>query len=161
MQIDLRIAKERLHTLDRRKSSRMQFRNGAGIGQRKEFFSSGRRVFVDQDILEGVSQCNPSSGKLGSGCLLLLPLGELLAKLFLEALDAACRIDKLLLAGKERMAIRADFNAKRIARRGRAGFKLVSAAGTVDRHGMVIRMDSFFHSSFLLGRRFLPYPIIG
>ena len=45
----------------------------------------------------------------------------------LEPLDAAGRIDQLLLAGEERMAIRANFNADQLALEGRARFKHVAA----------------------------------
>ena len=41
-----------------------------------------------------------------------------LSVFFLEALNAACRIDELLFAGKERMAVIANFNAERILRGG-------------------------------------------
>ena len=43
-----------------------------------------------------------------------------------EALDAACRIDQLLLAGEERMASGADFYVD-IALMGRTGRKVVAA----------------------------------
>lgn len=49
--------------------------------------------------------------------LLLCTLCDLLRELRVEALNASCRIDELLLAGKERMAVGADFETKRVARR--------------------------------------------
>ena len=81
----------------------------------------------------------------GSGSRFLFPLGDLLRELLLEALDAAGGIDQLLLAGEERMAVRADFYAQRLASEGRARFKLVSTARAMDADRVVIRMDSFFH----------------
>jgi hypothetical protein len=87
----------------------------------------------------------------GYSRLLFLPLGDLLCEFLLEAFYAACRIDKLLLAGEEWMAIRANFNANRFARGCRARFKLVATTAAVDRDRMVIRMDSFFHVLLLWG----------
>ena len=57
-----------------------------------------------------------------------------LAVLLLEALDAACRIDELLLTREKGMAVIANFDAKRILRCGRTSRKLVAAAGTVHEH---------------------------
>ena len=64
------------------------------------------------------------------------------AELLLESLDAAGRIDKLLLAGKERVAIRANFGMDRLC--GAASLKCISAAA-VHHHFFVFRMYSFFH----------------
>ncbi len=74
--------------------------------------------------------------------MLLFSLGNLLCEFLLEAFYAACRIDELLLAGEERVAIRAYFDAKRFARDRRARFKLVSTARAVNGDRVVIRMDS-------------------
>jgi hypothetical protein len=86
----------------------------------------------------------------GNSRLLLFSLGYLLGEFLLEAFNAAGGIDKLLLAGEEWMAIRAYFYANRFARGCRARFKLVATTTAVDRDGMVIRMDSFFHVFLLL-----------
>ena len=64
------------------------------------------------------------------------------AELLLESLNTPCRIDKLLLAGKERVAIRANFSMDGLG--GTAGFKRISA--TAVHHDLfVFRMYSFFH----------------
>jgi len=78
-------------------------------------------------------------------CGFLFPFRDLLRELLLEALDAAGGIDQLLLASEEGMAIRADFDAKRLARKRRARFKFISTARAMYADGVVIRMDSFFH----------------
>ena len=78
---------------------------------------------------------------------LLLGVGDgsgFIGVLLLEALDAARGIDQLLLAGKERVAIGADFDADHFAFERGAGLKRI-AAGAMHLHGMVIGMDSFFH----------------
>jgi hypothetical protein len=72
-------------------------------------------------------------------------LGLDLAVLLLEALNAAGSIDELLLPRKERMAVVANFNAERIFGCGRTGSKLVTAAGTVYKHCVIIGMNAFFH----------------
>jgi hypothetical protein len=83
------------------------------------------------------------NSKLLSGlCLLCAVVG---AELLLEPLNTAGRIDKLLLAGKERVAIRANFSVDRLG--GTACFKRISA--TAVHHDLfVFRMYSFFHSQF-------------
>ena len=68
-----------------------------------------------------------------------------LAVLLLEALNAACSVDELLFAGKKWMAVIADFDAERIFRCGRTSRKLITAAGTVHEHCMIIGMNAFFH----------------
>ena len=65
-------------------------------------------------------------------------LGELAA----EALDAACGVDQLLLAGEERVAGGADFDDD-VALVRRAGLKVV-AAGALDGDGVVLRVNTFF-----------------
>lgn len=72
--------------------------------------------------------------------LLLFALCELLAKLLLEALHTASRIDELLLAGKEWMATGAYFNAEGISGSGRTGLELGAAARAVNRYGMITGM---------------------
>ena len=62
----------------------------------------------------------------------------------LEALHAACRINQLLLAGEERVAVRANFHANQIAAESRAGLKGVPARA-VHRHIVIIGMNIVFH----------------
>ena len=59
-----------------------------------------------------------------------------------EAVDAAGRVDQLLLAGEERVALRADLDAQLFP--GRAGGPGL-AAGAVDRNLLILRMDLWFH----------------
>ena len=67
----------------------------------------------------------------------------LIAVVFLvEALDTTSGIDHLLLAGEERMTLRADFNSV-VTKRG-AGFNDVAAC-TGDLGGFIIGMNAFFH----------------
>src|ERR1041385_1585218 len=74
----------------------------------------------------------------------LLPLGVAL----LETVDAAGRVDELLFAGEERVALRADLDAQLLARRaGRPGL----AAGAVDRNFLIFRVDLWLHCVFLAG----------
>jgi hypothetical protein len=61
-----------------------------------------------------------------------------------EALDAAGSVHKLLFAGEERVAIRADFHAQHVAFDSRASLKRV-AAGAVHSDGMIIGMNTGFH----------------
>ena len=65
-------------------------------------------------------------------------LGELAA----EALDAACGVDQLLLAGEERVAGGADFDDDVALMRG-AGLKRVPA-GALDVDVVVLRVNTFF-----------------
>jgi hypothetical protein len=70
--------------------------------------------------------------------------GGFVGVLLLEALDATGCVDQLLLAGEEWVALRADFDADQLAFAGGAGLKRASA-GAVDRDGMIIGVNSFFH----------------
>ena len=74
--------------------------------------------------------------------------GKLLSDVFessLELINASARIDKLLLAGEEGMALRADFNSylAALGRLRRYGF----AAGTANYTLFIIGMNSGFHFS--------------
>jgi hypothetical protein len=60
-----------------------------------------------------------------------------------ESLDTTCRIYKLLLTGKERVAGRANFC--RYLRFGGTSQKGV-AAQTLNRNFIILGMDSFFHN---------------
>ena len=67
-------------------------------------------------------------------------------KTLLEFVDASAGIDELLLAGIERMALRADFNAQIIF--GGTGMDFVSAGALY--YDVFIRgMDSFLHFTHL------------
>ena len=75
---------------------------------------------------------------LGCCCFLgSVGLGEFAA----EALHAAGRVHQALLAGKERVAYRADFHVN-VALVGRTGLKVVSA-GALDSHRGVVGMNLF------------------
>src|SRR6266481_5102503 len=76
-----------------------------------------------------------------------LRLGSLLV-LLRETLDAACRIQQLLLAGEEGMAVRTDLDAQQSALDRGASRERVPASA-VHRHGMVVRMDIGFHGGLL------------
>jgi hypothetical protein len=65
---------------------------------------------------------------------------------FLETIDSSARVDQLLLAGEERMALRTNINAKVFF--GGASFNHV-AAGTPDRRLRVFRMNTFLHDYHL------------
>src|SRR5215813_4625140 len=79
--------------------------------------------------------------KLKSVCL---GLSCLLVVLSLESFDTAGRIDEFLLASKERMAFRADFEVDfRFRRTGLKGF----AAGAFHDRIDVVRMDICFHEA--------------
>jgi hypothetical protein len=75
---------------------------------------------------------------------LVLTVSEtlLLGVLLLEALDAPGGINKLLLAGEERVACRTDLQADFLFRR--TGFELVPA-GATHLHFMVLRMYILLH----------------
>ena len=76
-------------------------------------------------------------------------LGELAA----EALDAACGVDQLLLAGEERVAGGADFDDDVALVRG-AGLK-AGSAGALDVDVFVLRVNSlFWHDTY-------PFPDLG
>ena len=63
-------------------------------------------------------------------------------ELLLELIHAAARIDKLLLAGEERMALRADINLDRILR----GLgRILRTARTFDYRIFVFRMHTLLH----------------
>ena len=63
-----------------------------------------------------------------------------------EALDAAGGVHKFLLAGEERVAIRADFHAQHVALDGRARLERV-AAGAVHRNGVIVGVNTGFHGA--------------
>jgi hypothetical protein len=81
--------------------------------------------------------------------LLLFAFGDLLCKFFLESFNASCRIDKFLLAGKERMTVRTNFDAERFAGGRRTCFEFRIATGAMDGYCVIAGMNTFFHSLFL------------
>ena len=74
----------------------------------------------------------------------LSSVGSLLdAVLLVELIHAAAGVNELLLAGVERMALGADLDGDVLLR----GAGLIDgAAGAADGGGLVIRMDTGFHS---------------
>src|SRR5215831_6777769 len=82
--------------------------------------------------------------KLKSVCLCL----RCLPVFSLESFDTAGRIDEFLLAGKERMAFRADF--KMDFRFRRAGLKSFATGAFHDRVD-IVRMDIRFHQASKIG----------
>jgi len=68
-----------------------------------------------------------------------------------EAFDAASGVDEFLLAGKERVAIGADFDVQHVALDGRTGGEIV-AAGAVHRDGVIVGVDTGFHKDSILSR---------
>ena len=64
--------------------------------------------------------------------------------LFLEALDAASGVHEFLLAGEERVATGADFDAQHVALDGRARLEGMPASA-MDGHSVVIGVDPGFH----------------
>ncbi len=120
--------------------------------------------FLFQSFYVSLSKTKPpprrrpvSLNPRGSGALLGLGLRVLAA----EALHAASRIDKALLAGEERVAGRADFDVN-VALVGRTGLKVVSA-GADYAHSVVIGVNLFlrhglkgtFPAILFIIRRFL------
>ena len=90
--------------------------------------AGGRRLFL------------PSRGRL------LAALGGLRAELLREPLDAAFRVDQLLTAGEERVAVRADFQVQFGLGRTRLPRRPARAA----RFDLeILRVDGFFHGALL------------
>ena len=76
-----------------------------------------------------------SSGAFGCG---------LLAITFVEAIDAPCGIDQLLLTREERVAGRTDFDVQ-VALAGGAGLERL-AAGAANSDFVIFGVNSWFHS---------------
>lgn len=85
-------------------------------------------------------KCDESRG------LLLASGSRNVRVLLLKTLDAAGRVDQLLLTGEKWVAARADFDAQHVAFNGRARLESMSAC-TVDSDGMVVGVDTGFHCS--------------
>ena len=83
-----------------------------------------------------------------NGCTALLP--QLLKTVtLLETIDTAAGVNQLLLAGVERVALGADFNAQLLL--GGTGDESVTAdAG--DGNLLILRMDAFLHDFHLFYR---------
>ena len=70
----------------------------------------------------------------------------------LKTLDAAGGVYEFLLAGEERVATRADFDAEHISFDGRARLESMAASAMYG-YGMVVGVDTGFHDSpFCRGR---------
>jgi hypothetical protein len=78
--------------------------------------------------------------------LLLAGSGRNVGVFLLEALNAAGGVHKFLLARKEGVAARADFDAEHIALNRRTSLECAPASA-VDGNGMVVRMNTGFHGS--------------
>ncbi len=77
----------------------------------------------------------------------LLFCGSLSVGVFLlETFDATRSVYELLLTGEERVAIGADFDAQHVPLNGGAGLERI-AAGTVDRDGVIVGVNSRLHDS--------------
>src|SRR5256885_1977546 len=68
--------------------------------------------------------------------------GGFLRVALLEAIDTACRVDQLLLAGEEGMALRADLDAELFLGRARRPH---FAARAMDLNLLILGMDLCFH----------------
>ena len=90
-------------------------------------------------MAEAQSNVPVARARLLGGCCFLGSVG--LGKLAAEALHAACRVYQALLAGKERVANRADFHVY-VALVGRTGLEVV-ATGALDVHRGVVGMNLF------------------
>src|SRR5262252_3357667 len=101
----------------------------------------GRMVEVEPPRL---ASCG---GRLLGGLRGLLPaLRGLSAEFLREPFDPAFRIDQLLFAREERMAVRADFEVQLRLRRAGLPFRSARAAGL---DLVVLRVNSFSHSVLL------------
>src|SRR2546427_1979945 len=92
-----------------------------------------------------VALVQPNSGNSRGISREGLFLGSLRVRVFLlEALDAPRRVHQLLLAGKKRMAIRADFHVHPLALDGRARLEGVPA-GAMHEDFVVVGVNAGFH----------------
>ena len=80
--------------------------------------------------------------------------------LLCEALNAACCVDQLLLAGEEGVAVRANFDAQHVALDGRARRKSV-AAGAVYGYFVIVGMNTGFHGAPVFRVRSARLPGLG
>mgnify|MGYP004576137819 CR=1 FL=1 len=89
----------------------------------------------------------PRHTKRGRGNRRSLLISRLLVQIksLLKAVNASASIYKLLLTGKERMALGTNLDRDILLRRRRF---INRAASTTDRRRYVLRMDSFLHSYF-------------
>src|SRR5713226_8303052 len=86
-------------------------------------------------LLRGLGVGGLGAGGLGIGILAL------------KALDAAGGVHQLLLAGEERVAVRADFDADPLTLDGGASLERM-AAGAMNQHFVVVGVDPSFHSVY-------------
>src|SRR6184192_1025266 len=63
-----------------------------------------------------------------------------------EALDAAGGVNQLLLAGEERVAIRADFDIQPVALDGRTSREIVAACA-MHGYGVIVGVNAGFHEA--------------
>src|SRR4051812_31406598 len=109
-----------------------------------EMRPSGRRTETAQNrgvrIITPSSTAWPPTGVTGAALLRLLRLGEPL----LEPLDATTRVDELLLAGVERVALGADLDGH--VALGGACLELVPTRALDDRE-LVLRVDISLHAT--------------
>lgn len=83
---------------------------------------------------------------LGGACFCGFHFGGGVGIFLGKALDAAGGINELLLAGEERMAIRADFDIQLVALDRRTSREIV-AAGAVHRNGVIVGVNTGFHEA--------------
>ena len=89
----------------------------------------------------------------GGGCGFCSGVGVFLGKAF----DAARGVQKLLLSGKERVAVGTDFNVQPFTFYGGTGLEVVSARA-VDGNGVIVGMNTGFHESPFCRGRSAPNP---
>src|SRR5262245_35992055 len=104
----------------------------AGSTTRRSSSSKRRSISARRSNMAARHAAEASAGGLFSA----------LAVLAVETLDAARRVDQLLLAGEERVTRRADLDVDGIG--GRARLDDI-ATGTHDTNGLVARMNTLFH----------------
>ena len=106
-----------------------------------------RKALTGAQWTGGAERCNIGLllGRCGSGTL-LEAVGP--AKFLAESLEAASSVHKLLLSGEKRVAIAANIDVD--SGQGAARREGVSAC-TVNRTGLIARMNFFFHGHYSFG----------
>jgi hypothetical protein len=89
----------------------------------------------------------------GGGCGFCSGVGVFLS----EAFDAASGVQKLLLAGEERVAVGTDFDAQHVTLHGGTGGEIVSASA-VNGYWVIVGMNTGFHESPFCRGRSAPNP---
>ena len=103
--------------------------------------AAGRNVALGSEFRIWCSKCAVRPLLLG-GCGFRGGIGVLLG----EAFDAAGGVNKFLLAGEKRMAVRADFDVQPVTLDRGAGLEIVPA-GAMHGYGMIIGVNTGFHVS--------------